>query len=297
MGEPTEPAFEENVITQLDGEGYDVVLKWLEKALRGQETLPVVVPDETPDQPILRWERKLSKMTREDLREAALTLVKRFVKNPGEEGDNSGYVAALLRLAKGFGLEEITTDLHRLASNKDAFATLPEPQVKAVLYALLDLNAPVPPEFWTQLAETLPDHLGVIVVSALLEQEGGYRTVAQVLKRLPDEEAVADSLYVALDQHALSQAANEAAKARVVETIQSAAPDYHAEIRKAVEEWAEEHAVPRERETQEFATKKSIDPTPLLAFFDKDAAERGEVFVRKRMSAKLVSQHIEAEAA
>lgn len=174
---------------------FDAILAWLESALRGHELLPVIVPDETPESSILR-ERRLSTRTREDLRQACLTLVRRFVR----ERDEDGYVMALLRLVTGFQLRETVTDLHSLASDREGFAALTANQSWAVLSAMLDLRAPVSLDFWKEIAAREPVHHGVMAVAGLLSH--GYHSAFQLLPSLPDDETVADALFVVIDQHA-----------------------------------------------------------------------------------------------
>ena len=58
----------------LEGKDFDAVLVWLERALRGHEALPMVVPGESPEDSILRQDRTLATLTRQDLREACRTM-------------------------------------------------------------------------------------------------------------------------------------------------------------------------------------------------------------------------------
>ena len=143
---------------------FETMLTWLESALRGRELLPMIVPGETPESPILR-ERRLSTRTHDDLRQACLTLVRRFIREPQDEDD---YVMALLRLATGFQLKETVTDLHLLASNREAFAALTANQSWAVLSTMLDLRAPVSLDFWKEIASSEPARHGVMAVAGLL---------------------------------------------------------------------------------------------------------------------------------
>lgn len=218
-------------LLHLDGQRFDAILAWLERALRGQELLPKIVPDETPEGPILR-ERRLSSPTREDLRQACLTLVRRFVHDPREE---DGYVMALLRLATGFQLKETITDLYTLASDRPTFAALHANQRWAVLSSLLDLRAPVSLEFWKDVAASEPGQHGVMAVAGLLTH--GYHSAFQLLPSLPDDETVADALFVVIDQHAGLLNSDE--RGNMVNAASEILPACPPHIQAALNDWIE----------------------------------------------------------
>lgn len=253
-------------LRHLEGKPFEVILTWLERALRAQEPVPMIVPDEMPEAPILRLERSLSGITREDLREACRVLVRRYIREPQ---DNDSYVGALLRLAKGFNLMDLVTDIHTLAANHDLLLSLPESQIKSILFALLDLRAALPLEFWKSIASALPGTLSLIAVSGLLGH--GYEPAMRVLPALPNEQAVADSLYVILKQHARSLNSTEVEKmAATARQYQSACKP---QIKLALEDWLDDHAAATTAPAGANAsTSRSALNTALASFFARQGA-------------------------
>lgn len=258
-------------LLQLDGLKYDAVLEWLERALRGRELLPLIVPDETPESPILR-ERRLSPRTRDDLRQACSTLLRRFVHEPREDDH---YVLALLRLATGYQLNEVVTDLFSLASNHEQFLSLPVIQRWAVLSSLMDMRAPLSVEFWKEIAARYPSDHGVTAVSGLLPH--GYHTALQILTLLPDEELVADALYVVLDQY--TALLNPEEQRKFADTATEVRSVCTPQIQAALDDWIQAHPLPQTVSLQTnsrtkldaalaaFATRsdKSYSPHPCVA--------------------------------
>lgn len=216
-------------LMHLDRLRYEDLLSWLERALRGRESLPLIVPDETPESPILR-ERRLSPRVRDDLRVACGTLLRRFIHEPSDDED---YVLALLRLAVGFQLREAATDLHALAENHNSFSALPSNQSWAVLSSLLDLRAPLPLIFWKEIAARYPARHGAMAVAGLLNH--GYHSAFQALPSLPDDEPVADALYVVLDQHA--DLLNPEERRNMAAAATEVLPECKPQIRGAVQDW------------------------------------------------------------
>lgn len=263
----------------LEGCSFDQVLRWLERSLRGQEPLLKVVPDESPEDPILRQERSLSEITRKDLREAGHTLVRRFVRGPEAEDD---YVVALLRLAKGLGLAAVAVDLHRLASDAPTFDTLPVAQAREVLYTLLDLRAPLPKSFWEDVANRHPSVAGVVAVSALLGH--GFQSAFDVIRTLPDDEATADALFVVLDQYARHLNANEVAK--MVRFARGVVDGMPPQIQLAVNDWiAAQPMVDASLEDIVTPTQNDKLDSGLSAFW----ARKQRTYEPHPQSAKLVS--------
>jgi hypothetical protein len=236
-----EPPLAKSDLKHLDGRTFDAVLAWLERALRGQEALPRVVPDEPPEEPILRHERTLATMTRQDLREACRVLVRRFVRQPADSDD---FVAALVRLARGLELVEVAPDLHALAGDEARFAGLGAAQQKVVLTALLDLRAQLPPAFWQDLVERDPARFGVVAFSGLLRR--GSDCALRMLPLLPDDERIADEVFVVLGQHA--QMLNAVEREKLVASVRSTAPDARPYVRAALGEWADEQLPPQPSE-------------------------------------------------
>lgn len=224
-------------LRHLEGFSFEEILLWLERALRGKESLPFIVPGESPEDPILRRERELKGMARQDLRDACLVLVRRFAKSTETDND---YVNALLRLAKGLNLSSVAEPLFEIARRSETLAALPALQQKSVLFTLLDLRAPLPQSFWKELAAAHPERFGVIAFSGLLRQ--GADVALHLLPTLPDNEAIADSVYTVLSQHARRLNPDELQKVALaaLQTAEHCAPA----VRKALKEWAGEVVVP-----------------------------------------------------
>lgn len=266
-------------IKHLEGKSFDEVTVWLERALRGMEPLPMVVPDESPEDPILRRERELSEIARQDLRQACRVLVRRFVNQPKDDDD---YVTALLHLAKGFNLTDVVTDLHKLAADEDVFPQLTTIQIKSVLFTLLDLRAPLPLEFWKSMASRLPGSLSVIAVSGLLSH--GYESALRVLPSLPDDQSVADSLYVILDQH--GQLLNKTEAGKIARDAKQLMNKCKPQIKLALEEWANANVTDPEVSAATSFSKHSPLNSALAAF----AARIGQRFELQPAHARLVPQ-------
>ena len=262
----------------LEGKPFDALLSWLERALRGYEALPFVVPGESPEIPILRRERELSAITRQDIRKATLTLVRRYVKTPQETDD--AFVAALLRLATGFDQKEVITDLHLLAADSERFDSLPDGQIKSILFALLDLKAQLATAFWRGLTERLPTASKVIPVTALLRH--GPLSAARILPALPEDEAVADNLYVILDQHAANLSPDEIGK--LATQILAIAPSCQPEIRKALDEWISGHELEEVHDSLAETTRSMLN-SALAAY----ASRNGQTYTPEPASPRLVA--------
>lgn len=271
-------------LKHLEGQSLEAVTAWLERALRAQVPLPMIVPDEMPEAPILRLERSLSEITRQDLRNACRTLVRRYVRQPQ---DDDAYIGALLRLAKGLNLTDLVTDLYTLAANHAVLSALPQGQVKSILFTLLDLRAALPLEFWKFLAASLPGAMSLIAVSGLLGH--GYEPAMCVLPSLPDQQSVADSLYIILKQHAKLLNPNEVSK--MVETARQFLSFCQPQIRQALQDWVDE--TPTVVETSSaLATAPVHSPfdaldTALASFF---ALRGGQLYAPRPASARLLQQ-------
>lgn len=268
-----EPSVQE--LKHLEKRSFDQILAWLESALKGKAVLPLVVPDESPELPILRHERVLGEITRSDLREACRTLVRRFAKLP-EGKDN--YVAALLRLASGLHLKDLVSDLHALA-NAPLFDGLSENQMKSVIFALVDMRAPVALEFWKEMAARHPQTLGVITISGLLGH--GYNSAMSILPLLADTDPQADSLYVVFDQHARLLNASELQK--MVAAARESLDSYPPKIRSAIEEWITEQQDTKPKSAA--VSKHSSLDAALAAHHSRS----GRVYERKPIKARLIA--------
>jgi hypothetical protein len=263
-------------LKHLDGRTFDAILLWLEQALRGHEALPRVVPGESPEDSILRHERTLMTITRTDLREACRLLVRRFIRQPV---DNDEFVAALFRLAKGFALAEIANDLHALASSAERFSILPAAQQKTLLSTLLDLRAPLPAPFWHELVARDPERFGVVSFSGLLRHAPA--AALQILPLLPNDEGIADEVYVVLNQHA--QLLNPSERDKMVTIVRAKASDSQPCVRAALMEWVDEQP-PAQREASSPTVLARLDS----AFRDR-AARRNEIYKPQPGSARLLN--------
>ncbi|MCB1793528.1 MAG: hypothetical protein KDJ70_03690, partial [Candidatus Competibacteraceae bacterium] len=91
---------------------HEEIRRWLERALRGQEPLPLLTRDEFPHLGILRLEKTLKPATRDSLRVGALQLVRRFCADGQGE---TAYLEELLALVSAFRDPEAVQMLARLA--------------------------------------------------------------------------------------------------------------------------------------------------------------------------------------
>lgn len=264
-------------LTHLDGKLYDEVLAWLERSLRGSETLPVVVIGEPPEDSILRHERKLATMTRKDLRQACLDLVRSFVRDPS---DDDGFVAALFRLAKGLYLSSVATDIHVLASAEERFSKLPPTQQIVLLTTLLDLGVELSVTFWSKLVARDPEMFGVVAFSGVLYSRQPADAIP-LLASLPDDERIADAVYVVLGQR--TPGLNSAERDQLVVAARAGARNSQPAIRAALNEWANEQS-PVLQEEAPSAAKANLNK----ALLDR-ASKRGESYSPVRCSARLVA--------
>jgi hypothetical protein len=275
------PVPNESGLKVLEGRSFADILLWLEGALRGRESLPVAIPGESPEGPILRWERSLAPLTRTDLREACRTLIRRFIRTPQDESD---YVVALLGLAQGFGaeLKDAVTDLHRLTVEGEAFQHLPPKQVSAVISTLLDLKAPLPLDYWKDLLSRLPAAQKAFAFTGLLRH--GVGVAFDLLPSLPDDQDVADSLYVILDQHAEQLNATERDKMAALAREKSVACP--AQIRLMLNDWLAEQ--PEQGHASRIAVA-SVRGLRLDSVFKARADDRGLVYQPQPASARLIA--------
>lgn len=275
------PVPNESGLKFLEGQSFNEILQWLEAALRGRESLPVAIPGESPEAPILRWERSLNEMTRSDLREACRTLIRHFILNHQDESD---YIIALLGLARGFGasLTDAVTDLHRLTVDDGSFQNLPAEQMSAVIATLLDLNAPLPLDFWKDLLTRLPAAQKPYAFTGLLRH--GVGVAFDFLPALPDDQDVADSLYVILDQHAGQLHSTERAKMAVLG--REKLPSCPAHISLALQDWLKEQPA---QENSPSTTARTGLGSKLNSALAARATRNGRVYQPQPASARLIA--------
>ena len=139
-----------NAPMSIDDLNHDEIRAWLERALRGQEPLPQITPDEFPHLGILRMEKTLKPATRDSLRDGALQLVRQFCADGQVE---IAYLEELLALAAAFRDPEAVQMLAQLARR---FSWMPQLSVDvrlAVLATLVDTPPPQSVEFWDDILQ------------------------------------------------------------------------------------------------------------------------------------------------
>jgi hypothetical protein len=178
----------------LDSLDHEALQNWLPRALRGQEPLPRLTPDESLHIAIERLEKTLKPATRASVRDASLHWVREFCAR----GDNdSTYVEELLALASTFKIHDATPLLSELASADNRLTQL-EPDVRlAVLAALVDLSPPQLPEFWEDILQRSPKDYAALALSGLLAINPDR--AVRLLPSMPDTELSGRSAVLKLD--------------------------------------------------------------------------------------------------
>ena len=167
---------------------------WLERALRGQEPLPRLTPDEFPHLGILRLEKTLKPAPRDSLRDGALQLVRQFCADGQGE---VAYLEELLALAAAFRYPEMVQMLARLARR---FYELPQisSEVRlAVLATLVDTPPPQLVEFWDEILQQDPEKYAGLVLSGVLAINPAR--AIELLPAMPDTERAGQAAALKLD--------------------------------------------------------------------------------------------------
>lgn len=173
---------------------HDEIRDWLERALRGQETLPRLTPDEASHLGIWRLEKTLKPAARDSLRDGCRQLVREFCADG--RGDTA-YVQELLSLATIFKDLESVQMLAELARRFPQLPGITMDVRLAVLATLVDTPPPQTPEFWDLVLKQNPEKYAASALSGVL---GTNPTRAvQMLSAMPDTERVGHAAALKLD--------------------------------------------------------------------------------------------------
>lgn len=183
-----------NVAISIDDLRHEEIRRWLERALRGQEPLPLLTRDEFPHLGILRLEKTLKPATRDSLREGALQLVRRFCADGQGE---TAYLEELLALVSAFRDPEAAQMLVRLAEHFPDVSQISTEIRLAVLAALVDMSPPQPVEFWARIFRQDPEQYAGLVLSGMLAINPAC--AIELLPKMPDTERAGQAAALKLD--------------------------------------------------------------------------------------------------
>ncbi len=183
-----------NVAISIDDLRHEEIRRWLERALRGREPLPLLTRDEFPHLGILRLEKTLKSATRDSLREGALQLVRRFCADGLGE---AAYLEELLALASAFRDPEAVQMLARLAEHFPDVCRISTEIRLAVLAALVDMSPPQPAEFWARIFRQDPEQYAGLVLSGMLAINPAC--AIELLPKMPDTERAGQAAALKLD--------------------------------------------------------------------------------------------------
>lgn len=216
-------------LAHLNDLSYPELREWLAEALRGHRPLPRLSTDEPPDVAILARENTLDKVTRRDLAGACAELVRGFMLT----GDGTiEFVRALLHLAVGLGLRELTGELAAMA---ERFPEMPDLELEvrqAVLLTIVDLGELQPAEFWRHMLHQDADAYAGAALSGLLARS--FAAGLEILPRLPSAGPVVSAIAMILDQ-ALEDRP-EPARSECLAALDRAAASCPAALREALRE-------------------------------------------------------------
>ena len=183
-----------NAPVSVDDLRHEEIRRWLERALRGQEPLPLLTRDEFPHLGILRLEKTLKPATRDSLREGALQLVRRFCADGQGE---TAYLEELLALVSAFRDPEAVQMLARLAEYFPDVSQISTEIRLAVLAALVDMSPPQPVEFWARIFRQDPEQYAGLVLSGMLAINPAC--AIEVLPKMPNTERAGQAAALKLD--------------------------------------------------------------------------------------------------
>ena len=183
-----------NAPVSVDDLNHEEIRNWLERALRGQEPLPLLTRDEFPHLGILRLEKTLKPATRDSLREGALQLVRRFCADGQGE---TAYLEELLALVSAFRDPEAVQMLVRLAEHFPDVSQISTEIRLAVLAALVDMSPPQPVEFWVRIFRQDPEQYAGLVLSGMLAIDPAC--AIELLPKMPDTERAGQAAALKLD--------------------------------------------------------------------------------------------------
>jgi hypothetical protein len=178
-------------LRHLDDLSRDDLQLWLREALRDHRALPKLTHDEPPDVAILRAEPTLDRITRRDLADACVNLIRVFVASPE---DDEHYLRALLGLAVGLDLTDRVAPLICAAE----FDGLPAVIQRGLLEGLINLRSLQKPEFWYRHLDRSPTELSLTALAGLLATT--WIAGIELLPRLEGDEALAFAAAVLVEQ-------------------------------------------------------------------------------------------------
>jgi hypothetical protein len=180
--------------TSVNDLSHGEIRNWLESALLGRESLPLVTPDESPYLGVLRLQKELKPPARESLWDACRELIARFC---AEGRGAPAFLEQLLGLASAFKDPEMVAMLADLASR---FPNLPQlsPEIRlAVLATLVDTPPPQTPLFWAEILKQDPERYAALALSGVLATNPAQ--AIQMLPAMPDTERSGQAAALKLD--------------------------------------------------------------------------------------------------
>ena len=183
-----------NVPMSIDDLNHEEIRAWLERALRGQEPLPRLTPDEFPHLGILRLEKTLKPATRDSLRDGALQLVRQFCADGQGE---SAYLVELLALTSAFRNPEAVHILAQLARGFYEWPQISSEIRLAVLATLVDTPPPQSVEFWDGILRQDPEKYAGLALSGVLAINP--ERAIELLPTMPDTERAGQAAALKLD--------------------------------------------------------------------------------------------------
>lgn len=176
---------------------YTQIEVWLGAALRGQQPLPRVTPDEAPHLAIVRLEQMQEAPTRRAIETACNNLLRQFC---WEGAGEKAYVKQLLGLAAQLKTAE---SIPMLIALRHRFKELPNLELEvrlAVLAVLAVLTMGVPPqsyEFWYAVLQEDKTNYAARAISGALAWD--KMQALQMLPELPDNAQLGSSTMLKLD--------------------------------------------------------------------------------------------------
>lgn len=176
--------------------GFDLVqmVRWLDRALRGQESLPRLTPDESSHLAIVRLETTLPPRESNLLRIAEMRLVQDFCRQPSLD---ESYAEELLFLISEFRNPESVERLSRFADDPAALAALSLKVRQIALSRLVYTTPRRSADFWLRRVEDDADNYGAIAFSGLLATDP--LSAPKILCRLPNSERMGRAIVLKLD--------------------------------------------------------------------------------------------------
>jgi hypothetical protein len=204
---------------------------WLKRALRGQEPLPRLTPDESHYLGILRLEKSLKPAVRDSLRDGCRQLVRQFC---ADGKGQASYLEELMSLTSAFNDPETVEELSGLALR---FPQLPEITTEArlaVLATLVDAPPPRSPDFWEEILGQNREKYAALALSGVLATNPA-RAIT-MLPALPNDERVGQAAALKLDLAWDALPAKQ--RFQFVQDIQATLPQCGLNFAEPVKPWA-----------------------------------------------------------